>query len=671
MNDNTGPSPATPLPAPGGRLWRYGTALTLVGSIAAWMAFKVFDYDVWWHAAIGRYILDNLTVPRVDHFAAAALGRPYHDSQWLFQAMLAAADRLGGMAGAQLLMAAVWALTLLACHRAIARWVPAPLSHILLFLTAMASVERFLPRPEIITFLMIALFYLLLQEGRYVTLGRAAVLAALQIVWANAHGLFVIGPFMVGCCWLASLAHGRRGPGGETPALGRLLAMVLAASLATPHGPAGWRYALRLLGEVGPWAPPAFPRVDELAPTFGAASRSGVAFWFFLVLLALAALTTTGAAARRRVAPARLMIAVGLALLAFTARRNMPLLALAAAPLAAENLRHLLPRRLQAGRALGLAGAAFMLAAAWWPLSGRYYVRMQVPTRFGLGATPSSFPHRLPAFLERIGFRGQVYNSAAAGGFYLYHSYPGRIPLIDGRWEVYDPATLDKIRRAPSDRALFEWMVSAYDVRGLLLQHEAREAWDLLPSLAADTRWRLVYYDYAASFWLRAGEPSGEPFTVAAADVSASAALPGPPAMVDDCLLLNNFLKRIGARELRLRNLERGLAFGEDRDFLLAEKGNALIAMERYPEAEAVLRETLREYPGSAAALGELAFLAYRRGDYREADALLRRQLAIEPDNVEAMANQRAARGAMDRRDDGQAGGPAGGAPPVLPEPRK
>jgi hypothetical protein len=163
-------------------------------AIASFLVRVIVDSDSWWQVAIGRDILHRLEVPRVDHFAAAAFNRPYHDSHWLFQVLLSLADSLGGMTGVGLVMIALWGATLFFCYRAARRWVSAPVCCLLVFFATVACSDRFVPRPEIVSYLMVAAFYLLLQERRVTSVRNLAVFALLQAVWANSHGLFVIGP---------------------------------------------------------------------------------------------------------------------------------------------------------------------------------------------------------------------------------------------------------------------------------------------------------------------------------------------------------------------------------------------------------------------------------------------------------------------------------------------
>lgn len=612
-------------------------------AIGAYLINQIYDLDVWWHVVIGNDILTRFAVPNHDRFALAALGRPYHDSHWLFQVVLAVAHRLGGMSGVEAVMVSIWAVALFFCGKAIRRWSGPQLSYILLFLAAMASVERFLPRPEIVTFLMITLFYLRLQEGKYRSLPDLAVLGLLQVVWANCHGLFVLGPFMVACYWIVAVIRHFRKMDSDTAALGRLLGILLVATLLTPFGFQGWEYALLLSTEVSPSSELSLNAVGELSPTFGAAAMSAPAFWFFACLLAATVLTGIQAAMRGKLSPERLLLAAGMCVAALTGRRNMVLFALVAAPFIAENLQPLMAGKVRGMRPFAVAAALAMLAWASFPLTGRYYLMMEIPSRFGWGTTPSFFPYGLPTFMERIGFKGQIFNSNTLGGFYLYHAYPKQIPLTDGRWEVYGGRVLESIRKAPRDPLLWKHLVNEYDIRGILLQHASPEARSLLPLLPADPRWQLVYYDHAASFWMRSDTPALPP----GIDLSAGGSLPPQPSRIDDILILDIFLQKVGAEELQLRNLERAVTFGFRTEQMLERIGKAQVKLNKSTEAEETFRRLNRKYPKNVKALNELAFFAYRRGDMKTAESLLRHALDIAPDDNQIKENYRRIQGQL------------------------
>jgi len=603
-------------------------------AVTAFLVHEVYSLDVWWQVAIGREILATLSVPTVDRFSILGAGQPYHDSHWLFQVLLAAAHRVGGWTGVQTIVVGLWGLALAFCYRSCRLWVPSAAAAVLSFLAAMASVERFLPRPEVVTFAALSFFYLRLQRGRYRSGGDLALLVVVQALWANSHGLFVLGPFLVSCYWGWALVQRVRGRPSELVALSRAIAAVTAASLLTPLGLGGWRYAAVLLREAAGGGPAVMRDLGELSATFGPGARSAPAFWFFLVLLAVSALAVLRALRRRRVSP-RLVIVGALAAAALTGRRNVVLFALVAAPFLAETLADLTPvgRKLPRWAPAGLA--ALMVAWAVYPLSGAYYLSQEIPARFGLGVTPSFFPHDLPGFLDRIGFQGRVLNSNTLGGFVLFHGYPERLPLTDGRWEVYE---VDRLQRALAQSRGPGWrrLVAEHGLRSILLAHTSPEARALLPELAVAPDWRLVYYDRAASFWLPDSTPSPPP----AVDPDDLARLP-PLARPEDGLILEAFLSGVGAREARRANLERTLALGVRRSLLLERLGALQLESRRFREAEATYRTLLEIDPASTAALNELAFLAWRRGEVERARELLERALAVEPDNRKLVENYR------------------------------
>ncbi|MDR3578737.1 MAG: tetratricopeptide repeat protein [Oryzomonas sp.] len=605
-------------------------------AIGAFLINQSDDYDVWWHVVIGKNILSDLSIPTVDQFARASLGRPYHDSHWLFQIMLAVSDRFGGMVGVEAFMVAIWTATLAFCRKAASQWSSPLTSDVLLFLAAMASVERFIPRPEIISFLMISLFYLLLQKGKYKTWPEMTIFAALQAIWANSHGLFVFGPVMAGCYLLVAVVRFvKNKEEKEIFSLSRLMLVLLAGTLATPFGLNGWRYALLLFTEATSSSSVILKSVGELRPTFCSAAMSTTAFWFYVVLLVVAIIAIIPAALRKSVPLERLLIVCVMGAASLTGRRNVVLFALVAAPLISELLPDFFSLKGKCARITTVATTIVILAWSWYPLSGRFYLANSIPSQFGWGASPLFFPLGLPTFLERINFKGQVFNSNALGGFYLYHRYPNQIPLTDGRWEVYENGKLESIWEAPHNKLKWRQLIEAYDIRGLLIGHASPEAKALLPFLPTDSGWRLVYLDYAASFWLRTDVAPLPP----AISLSAGTSLALQPLGVENGLMMNHFFELTGSKELQLRNLQQTLAFARDSESIPERIGTIEIESGKMAEAEYTFKELNQRYPKNIIALKNLAFLAYQRGDTKNAELLLRHVLSINPNDKESRKN--------------------------------
>ncbi len=618
------------------RLLDYVILVSASLSILAFLVHETASLDVWWQVAVGKNVLASGELARVDVYRVAAEGGRYYDAHWLFQLLLALMERIAGMGGVQLVTLGFWIPTLLLLYRGARHWVGVSLAAALVFMAAMASVERFLPRPEIVTFFGVAAFWVLLQEERDRSWPGRLLFGAIQVMWTACHGLFVIGPFLVGCAWLESLVAHWQGRPSELRSRSLTLGVVLLATLISPFGLEPWRYAILMIFQIGGgWAPTHFSSISELSPTFGDAARSGMAFWFFLVLLIGTAIAGVWATLRGFRSPGRTLALLGLLAAALTGRRNIILFALAAAPFLAECLATLVPlgRRWRSGIWTG-GVAIFMLAWAWVPLSGRYYMSMEISTRFGWGVTPSFFPHGLPAFLDGIDFRGNVLNSNTIGGFYLYHGFPERRPLIDGSWVTVEPELLEWIHKLTNDPLAWRLVVERFDIEGILLAHTSSEAAAILPSIAGDTGWRLVYYDAAASFWLPEAYPNLPP----AIDLGDPETLP-PLVRVEDGLILSAFLhrvseQRVGAKRLLGTVLQETLEFGWKPEPLLEQLAPLQLELEQFAAAEESYLRLLSFDEENASVLNELAFLAYQRGDVQGATTLMKRALELEPDNV-------------------------------------
>ena len=309
----------------------------------------------------------------------------------------------------------------------------------------------------------------------------------------------------------------------------------------------------------------------------------------------------------------------------------MPLFALVAGPFLAEHLCFSLPLRWV--RPVVAGTAVFISAWCWFPLSGQYYRLLFTPARFGLGGSPSYFPYDLPLFLRKTGFRGNIFNSSGLGGFILYNCYPDLLPLTDGRWEIYDQRTLGLIKTAPFNRDVWQKIVTAYDIRGIVLDHTSVEAKGLLPNLVTTPTWRLVYLDNAASFWMRS-DVAG---VIPAIDLTNPASLPPLSARVDDARILDIFLNNVGSDNLRLTNLERILSLGWREADTMEQIGFLQEKLGDWPGAEKTFARLAGICPKNVAILNELAFLNFRRGNSAGADSFLRRALELEPGNKTSM----------------------------------
>jgi hypothetical protein len=249
----------------------------LVAALAA-LAFllgcyELFDPDIWWHVRAGQWIIEHGRVPRLDIFTFSSADRPWIDLHWGFQVALALAYALADVAG-MIVMAAAAAcaavlIAMTSCAPNWPRWVAVPCWFPALALMAM----RFDPRPEIFSLFYLACFLAVLMRVEHRP-ALAWCLPLIQVLWVNAHGLFVLGPIVLGC-YLAdrcaqALVHTRRTDDESTREsrfawrhLAPAAVAVVLACFVNPYGVRGALFPLELFPKISDPASPYKSYVDE------------------------------------------------------------------------------------------------------------------------------------------------------------------------------------------------------------------------------------------------------------------------------------------------------------------------------------------------------------------------------------------------------------------------
>jgi len=256
---------------------------------------QMFDADVWWHVRAGQWIWANGKVPVLDPFTFASADRPWIDLHWLFQMMLAAAHAAGGVRGLVLMAASVCGVVLLVGLMASDRrwpmwmitacWLPA--------LLAMSG--RFEPRPELLSLLGVAIYLAVLLRTDDMP-AFAWILAPVQVLWVNAHALFVLGPFILGAylidhiagsivCSRTSPPRSRAPNGAEAQPsdrdgawwwhVGGATATVGLACLVNPYGMRGALFPLELFPKITAWGGPYKAHIIEFMDLRAFVQKSG------------------------------------------------------------------------------------------------------------------------------------------------------------------------------------------------------------------------------------------------------------------------------------------------------------------------------------------------------------------------------------------------------------
>ncbi|HEX8172128.1 MAG TPA: hypothetical protein VF824_16460 [Thermoanaerobaculia bacterium] len=362
-------------------------ALFAVFTLAAIAPLR--SYDLFWHLATGRWIVEHRALPLHDPFAVASDRVPWINGEWLFEVLLHPLHALVGLHGLSIvrgvLAAAIFALAFRFSRE------ESPLVAAVAFAGAMATFDL---RPS-----SVALLFVVLALHARMPLAHFVI----ALLWINIHPSALLAPLIAWC-------------------VTRRIAPTAASAVALLCNPFGWRAIaapIALTRFVGsgafvnaewlPSAPAIFPLL------------------YFALLLAIVAVVTDKQRDWWRIAL--------LALFAFLAIRHVRNQGLffAALPMLVR-----LPRM---ARAVALTTSAAVIAF------------VAIIADHHTGISRRRFPIDAVARLHASRLRGNIYNPDQFGGLLIYAFYPQRRALTDGRNELYRTFIPEYARARGDERA--------------------------------------------------------------------------------------------------------------------------------------------------------------------------------------------------------------------------
>jgi hypothetical protein len=210
-------------------------ALT-IGLLFVAVAFRALlipaQNDTFWHLRAGADIWRTGHVPLVDSYSFTAAGLPYHDHEWLWQALLYGCHRVGGLPLCNLMAAAVVVGTVALAYR---MTVGSRVTRFILLVIVLAPAScAWALRPQIVTLLALVCLVRLLERQRF------WVIPFLFLGWANLHAGVLAGGLVLGAALAAATLRWVWYRGEEDRRrLGCLALVVPLAGLATCATPLG------------------------------------------------------------------------------------------------------------------------------------------------------------------------------------------------------------------------------------------------------------------------------------------------------------------------------------------------------------------------------------------------------------------------------------------------
>ena len=453
------------------------------------------DGDLGRHITLGKYMLGH-GIPYYDIFSHTRAGRYLVSHEWLAQIAFAAAHAFMGLGGAVLLTAVLIATTFTLVYREMLRrnisYLPALL---ITTLAALTSMLHWLARPHIFTFLFVALWTHRLQkimEGKSFNIW---VFPLLMLVWANTHGAFIMGFFILAAFfagWIWQFLS--REASAE---IGQKLLLVGVVSFAVTFiNPYGWRLWGTSVGYFGNRFLVDYT-VEYQSPNFHEFS-----VWPFLFMLAICLVAPS---LGRKIQVYEAFLLAGFAALGLYSERNIPLFAIIAAPYIAYMLQPVFERvplssRIQAtiknvesqlqanSPVLPILSVLIMLLA----------IKQGAPldsSGLGYRYDPAKFPVAAVDWLEKNPQSGKMFNHFIWGGYLLYREWPEQTVFIDGQTDFYGEALTLEYVQVETLHENWQNVLAKYDVDWAIIKSDEVQ---LAKALQNDLGWKVLYQDNTA-----------------------------------------------------------------------------------------------------------------------------------------------------------------------------
>lgn len=481
------------------RTLTFNRLITLIAFIAvfAMAARTTVDTDLYWHLATGRTIVETGTIPQTDPFSSTRLGTPWINVQWLPEVGLYLLYRTGGFSALWLLVAGLVTLTAVLVWKTMAGDVFVRAFGLILF--AAASGLVWTPRPNILTFLLLAALNTILYLYRHRSVDRLWLIPLMFLVWVNLHGGYLIGFVLIGVTLggdaIDRLLH-QAGPSCMTWAgMRKLLVVTLIGVLALVVNLFGIRALLLPVQTVGmeasaswimEWASPDFHQLAEQP-------------MLWLLLLTLLAAARSG----RRMDMSDALSVIGFAYLGFVSRRNIGLYTIVCAPIfvryAAAAIEHWRGDRPAVPRGAGIGGLNAIILTVVVLLAALKVLIAVVPSAQSK-AERELLPVDAADWIEANRPAGVMFNSYNWGGYLIWRLWPDYPVYVDGRADVYGDAFLrDYLKVARADPGF----ASMLDERGIGFVVVEQEGF-LAQILSKSDEWTLKYRDAQAVIYVKA-----------------------------------------------------------------------------------------------------------------------------------------------------------------------
>lgn len=472
------------------------------------------NQDIGRHLKTGQIIWQTREVPKINLFSFTEPNHPFINHHWLSEVIFYLLSLFVGLKGLIVLK-----VVLITTAFGIILFFLLPLTKfwtlsLSMILGLLVFVERTDVRPEIFSYLFLAIFLVLLLRAKYKNDYRWFwVLPIIQIFWTNVHIYFALGPGLLFLFFIDRLIHERDKK--NLKKIGAILIITVLATLLNPNFIKGALTPFTILNGYG------YSIVENQSVVFlsnyGILGKQISIFEFSIVVLILSFILVIMSGRAKIIFES--LVAVFFTVMAIMMLRNFGIYGLTFAAIVPLNLS---AWQIKGGSNKKLIIAAHVLAVvgfSFWVFSitnNSFFRIMDKGQSFGL-SVPRGAQGGVE-FVKQNKITGPVFNNFDVGSFLIWKLYPvpasstgyGTSPefrvFVDGRPEAYSVDFFENIYKPmQEDPVAWKKYSELYGINYVFFDPKDATPWaqTFLQNKLRDPDWPLVYLDQDAIIFLK------------------------------------------------------------------------------------------------------------------------------------------------------------------------
>ena len=467
-------------------------ALLLLAAIVVLVLFPVFSYDLYWHMANGRYMVETGSIVNQEIFSYTAPGVEFNNHEWLSQILLYFVHEVGGGQGLIILKVGIVLLIVFFLYRTARIFGASTTLALLLCLFAILSgLYRYTVRPQLFSLLGFSALIYVLYSFRERAFDKRVLYALPPIMffWDWFHGVIYGFVFLVAFLFAEHINHFLMGrtKGGfqfscmskeDLQTLTKWVAVTFVAMLLNPYGPLSYDVFIEMVS--------GNKMVVSTLEFLPANWREHKPFWILSFLVGVSIL-----ARGKKIDLAQIVVLVPFFFLSVRYSRVIGVFSLLTVPVLAANIVFLSSRfagyKIVARRGRGILILVSLLSVMY---VGYYkFLAPKTPQSFGVHMSEQFLPVGSVQFVKRMGLTGNLYNSGKFGGYLSFHLAPERKIFLYNHHAIFS-----EIKASVFDPGVLESWNIEYAIVG-----SSEELTQLFPN----SHWARIYRDESAVLVIR------------------------------------------------------------------------------------------------------------------------------------------------------------------------